>query len=105
MSGKKFSRTLSKVTKIPDNTPFVQLTRDLIASPSWCSMSINCRRLIDFLMVENMNHAGLENGKLLATYDQLVKWGIPRGYIHQTITEAERLGLLLAERGGRKGCV
>jgi len=54
-------------------------------------------------MREHMNHAGKENGRLLATYDQLVEFGIGRRMIHSTISEAEALGLITVERGGRRG--
>jgi hypothetical protein len=99
---KRHSHDLSKVNKIPKGQNFVQLTGELLSSPAWCSMTINCRRLIDFLMIEQLNHAGQENGNLCATYDQLVDFGIPRRLVHRTITEAERLKLIDVERGGRK---
>ncbi|MCP4317735.1 MAG: hypothetical protein GY789_17380 [Hyphomicrobiales bacterium] len=63
--------------------------------------SINCARLIDFLLAEDMNHAGTANGALKATYDQLVDWGLSRSEIKPAIEEAEHLGLIRYERGGR----
>ena len=84
---------------------FVMCTRELIDSPSWRRMSINCKRLIDFLMSEHLSKGGRENGDLKATYDQLVAAGISRRYVNRTISEAEDLGLLWVERGGRRGCV
>lgn len=48
-----------------------------------------------------MNHAGQENGNLKATYDQLVKYGLSRSKISEAIEEAEYLGLLKCQRGGR----
>ena len=87
------------------NSSFAILGRDLIQSPSWRKMSINCKRLIDFLMNEHLSKGGKENGSLKATYDQLVEFGISRRLIHRTISEAEDFGLIRAERGGRKGCV
>lgn len=61
--------------------------------------SINCRRFIDFLLVERMNHAGQENGKYMATYNQLYDWGMPRSQIHPAIMEAEFLGFVRRECG------
>ena len=90
-----------KAHRPPKGEPWVWITRDLVSSPAWRARSINCRRLIDFLMVEHMNHAGTENGRLMATYDQLVEWGMPRSEIRKAIEEAEFLGLLKCERGGR----
>jgi hypothetical protein len=99
-SGKQ-SGLAKKVMQMPKGEPFVQLTRELLASPAWRAMSINCRRLIDFLLIEHMNHAGQENGHLLATYDQLVAYGLTRSEILSAIVEAEHLGLIRAEHGGR----
>jgi len=102
--GKKFHHDLSKVSKVPEGASFVQLTNHLIYSPAWKAQSINCRKLIDFLLLEHMAHAGLENGNLIATYDQLVESGISsRDYVNKAITEAEKLELILVERGGRRG--
>jgi hypothetical protein len=65
--------------------------------------SINCARLIDFLLVEHMNHAGTENGNLTATYKQLQEWGIWHRHIRPAINEAVFLGLLRVEKGGYFG--
>ena len=83
---------------------FIMFDRALITSPSWKCMSINCKKLIDFLCEEHLSKGGRENGKLMATYNQLVKAGISRRIISRTILEAESLGLVRVERGGRKGC-
>lgn len=99
----KPSYDLKKVAKLPSGTLFVQLSFELINSPSWRSMSINCRRLIDYLMCEHMRHAGHENGNLFATYDQLEEFGMSRPTINKSISEAEFLGLITAERGKREG--
>ena len=90
-----------KAHRPPKDEPWVWLTRELVSSPAWRCRSINCVRLIDFLMVEHMNHAGTENGNLKATYDQLVPWGLTRSEICSAIDEVEFLGLVRFERGGR----
>ena len=64
--------------------------------------SINCRRFIDFLLIEYQNHAGTENGNLKATYDQLVKFGLTRSEINSAVREADFIGLAkVMEPGGR----
>lgn len=92
---------VASVHRPPPGEPFVCLTRELVSSPAWRSQSINCSRLIDFLMVEHMNHAGTENGNLKATYDQLGEWGLTRSEIHRATEEADFLGLVRLKRGGR----
>ena len=90
-----------KLRRPPEGESWAWLLRDLLASPAWGAQSIYCRRLVDFLLIEYLNHAGTENGNLRATYDQLEKSGISRRRILSTILEAERLGLVKVEHGGR----
>ena len=63
---------------------------------------INTRRLIDFLMQEEMNHGGQENGKLKAPNKQLYEWGIGRRHVAGAIREAEALGFVAVHRGGMR---
>ncbi len=98
---KKASSNPRKVREIDDGAAFVQLPLELLVSPAWCGQSINCRRLVDFLMAEHARHAGLENGHLLALYDQLEGAGIGRRFIQKTIAESEQRGLVQASRGAR----
>ena len=74
-----------------------------MAAPAWRSLSINGRRLIDFLLIEHMAHGGVENGNLAAPYAQLVTWGIGRRLISEAIGEVEERGLVRVQRGARKG--
>ena len=100
-SGKLSGSRAKRLRRPPKDEPWVWLTRELVSSPAWRCRSINCVRLIDFLLVEHMNHAGTENGNLKATYDQLTAWGLTRSEICAAIDEAEFLGLVRFERGGR----
>lgn len=89
----------------PDGVAWIWHTVELLASPAWCTQSINCRRLINFLEIEHLKHGGNENGSLLAPYGQLVGFGIGRRLIHASIAEAEQRGLVRVDRGGRRGVV
>ena len=99
----KVSHSLGTVSKLPAGMPFVQLSVELFSSPAWRALSINGRRLVDFLLIRHMQHGGSENGNLVATYDELEEFGIARRLLHKTIQDVERLGLIIVERGGRKG--
>lgn len=101
-SSGKLSGRQRKIHSPPGGEPWTWVTRELLCSPAWRGRSINCIRLIEFLQVEHCNHAGLHNGKLLATYDQLVDWGIRREAISDAIEEAEFLGLIRVEVRGRR---
>jgi len=74
----------------------------MLNSPAWRAMSANTRKLIDFLLIEHSNHAGYENGRLIATHSQLAEYGLTPCLICEAIDEAESLGLIRAVRGGRR---
>jgi hypothetical protein len=82
--------------------PFVMLPRSLLASHAWRSASINTRRFLDFMIEENMSHAGKENGRLKAPRTQLREFGIPSRLITAAINEAENLGLVDCHKGGMR---
>ena len=75
------------------------LTAELLNSVSWRSMSVNCRKLIDRLLLEHCNHAGLENGGLICTYNHFQEYGLTRNKIRPAIEEADFLGLVKHQRG------
>jgi len=100
-SGRHAGRT-GKLLRPPKGEPWVYLPRELIRSDAWRTRGINCVRLIDFLLNEHMSHSGRENGNLVAPYDQLVKWGVPRSEISGAIQEAEARGLIRIRRGGMR---
>jgi len=84
-----------KVCGPPAGEAFCWYTREMLLAPAFSEASINCRRLINALEVENMSHAGTENGNLLMPYNQLERWWhIPRRLIRQTIDEAVQRGLI-----------
>ena len=99
-SGKRTGRA-SKAHRPPKDEPWVWLTRELLASAAWRAQGINTIRLVTFLLIEHMNHAGTENENLKATYDQLVAYGLTRSAIRMAVEEAKFLGLIRFRRGGR----
>ncbi len=100
-SSNKLPERLAKLRRPPKGEPWAWLTRELLTSPAWRSRSINCVRLIDCLLADDMSNAGTENGNLKATYDQLEAWGATRSAIRSAVEEAEFLGLVQYDRGGR----
>jgi hypothetical protein len=90
-----------KVGSPPAGEGFCWYTREMLLAPAFREASINCRRLINALEVENMNHAGTENGNLKMPYNQLERfWHIPRRLIRQIIDEATERGLIEERRTG-----
>jgi hypothetical protein len=86
----------------PRNEPWVWQTRELRTNDAWRSAGINARRFVDFLLIEHMNNAGRENGKLKAPEEQLVVFGIGKRYVADAIRDAEQLGLVECVRGGMR---
>lgn len=82
-------------SKPPKGKPWIWLTGELIASDAWASLSINARRVVDFLINEHLSHGGKENGALLAPYRQLQAFGIGARHVGPAINEAERAGIIL----------
>ena len=56
------------------------------------------RRLVE-RQIEHANHAGTENGNLMATHEQLVEFGLSRRLIADAIKELVFLGFVRVERG------
>ena len=54
----------NRMNRPTPNEPWVWLTRELLSSAAWRSMSINGRRVLDFLLLEWMGKGGRENGRL-----------------------------------------
>jgi hypothetical protein len=87
----------------PSGEPWVWMTRELLTSAAWQALSINGRRVIDWLLIEHMRHGGRRNGFLLAPWRQLGDFGIGTHFISGAIEEIQQLGLVDCKRGvGRR---
>lgn len=87
----------------PKGKPWVWVSLDLMGSDGWRSLTISGRRLLDFLMIEHMQHGGKENGGLLAPRRQLEAFGISSHLVSEAIAEVEKLGFVDVKRGeGRR---
>jgi hypothetical protein len=93
---------MKKKNRPPEGQPWIWLTLKMMKSDAWRSAGINCRRFLDFLLIEFMQNAGEGNGELKAPYDQLEQIGISSSLISETIREAEMLGLVRCHRGGMR---
>jgi hypothetical protein len=98
----------NRVRDVEAGKSFVMHSAELIASLAWKGRSIHAVRLLDRLELENCAQAGHENGDLIVTYNQFVKYGIGRRFLRRAIEEAVELGLLRVTqqglyRGGARG--
>jgi hypothetical protein len=90
------------MTRRMPQEPFVILPRDLLRSDAWRSLGINERRLIDFLLLEHMRHAGKQNGNLKAPRQQLHAFGIGTHFVSAAIQSTEERGLIQCHRAGMR---
>ena len=95
------SKGSRKFNRPPSGEGWLWLTGELINSLAWRSMSVNCRKLIDRLLLEHCNHGGLDNGRLVCTYKDFQDYGLTRNKIRPAIEEADFLGLVKHQRGER----
>jgi hypothetical protein len=92
----------AKLNRPPAGAPWVWLTAEMMKSDAWRSAGINCRRFIDFLLIELMAHGGSGNGALVAPQEQLIRIGISSRCVAAAIREAESLGLVDCWRRGER---
>ena len=85
----------------PNGEPWVWLTRELLESDAWRSMSRASRVVVDRIMLEHMAHAGTENGNLVVTYADFVKFGVRRESLPAAIADATDRGLITITEKGR----
>ena len=71
----------------------------MLQSPAYRVLSLSAHRLLARIEIELAKHGGDDNGKLPATYEQFVEYGIHRHSIAPAIRECEALGFLEAEHG------
>jgi hypothetical protein len=102
MASKPLSVKLrEKRNRPPDGEPWVWLTRDLLESDAWRSMSRAARLVVDRVMAEHMAHAGTANGDLAVTYGDFVKFGARRESLPAGIADASTRGLIIITEKGR----
>jgi hypothetical protein len=81
-----------KFTQI--RAPFAPIPLEVMQSDAFRTLGIHARRVLDVLVIEHVAHRFLENGRLVATYDQLARAHIPRRKIRGAIKELEERGLV-----------
>ncbi len=85
----------------PKEEPWIWFTREMLESPAFRSLSQPAKQCLFRICIENMNHAGRENGALTVTYDDFVAYGVRRSSIAEAIRELEEAGFLADTfRGG-----
>ena len=86
-----------------ENGPSNSALADLRQLPGSCSRATpgDRRRAVDRIMIEHMAHAGTENGNLVVTYADFVKFGVRRESLPAAIADAADRGLIIITEKGR----
>ncbi len=89
----------------PPKEPWTFIALEVLESNAYQSLSINARRVIDRLIVENGRHNRLENGELRVSARQFHEWGVTKDCLTPAIRELEERGLIEVSLGEATGAL
>jgi DNA-binding transcriptional ArsR family regulator len=81
---------------------FVWVPIEVMESPGWRGLSLNARRILDRLLIENLNHKSETNGGLRVSYRQFVDHGVTWRKIGKAIRELIEAGLIEVKAGEKR---
>ena len=96
------SKQKKQLNAPPKKEPWVWITRELLASDAFRLLSHPARQVLFRIVIEHMNHAGLENGRLKVTHLDFGAYGCRYPSIKTAIDELVAAGLIEIARPGRK---
>jgi len=99
MGSIKSRNLLTKRNRPPG--PFVWLTLELLESEAWQTAPLRTRLFVERLMREHIAHGGVENGRLICTFDDCAVAGIRRNAIKEAQRDAIARGLVYRSAEGR----
>jgi hypothetical protein len=79
------------------------LLREAIESPAYRALSLSGHRVLARIQLEQLYHAGKDNGRLPVTFQDFEDYGIHRHAIAPAIRELESLGFIRITQIGRAG--
>jgi hypothetical protein len=94
-------RIKAKLNAPPDG-PWMPIGREMLRSGAMRALSPPRACALDRIMVEHMDHAGQENGRLKVTWQDFEKFGVHRSLIKQALVELTAVGLIAIEQPGRR---
>jgi hypothetical protein len=76
---------------------------EMLESPAYRVLSLSAHRILSRLEIELGSHAGKDNGRLPATFDQFAEYGISRRLVAPALREVVALGFVKVSERGRAG--
>ena len=86
----------------PEGAAWIWESKEMLTSDAWRVLTPAALRLLQFLKIEFMRHAGRANGSLKAPRRQLERFGIGTHQITAAIALLERTGIVDCARAGRR---
>ena len=98
------TKAVLKHTKPPtDQGNWIPLTRALLESDAYRSLSPNAWRLLNCIVIEHTAHGNFENGNLVVTHAMAIDYGVGAEYVADAIAELNWKGLVKVILGRRSG--
>jgi hypothetical protein len=82
---------------------FVWIPLDVLESAAWRRLSINARRIMDRLLLENFRHFYVENGRLRVSFRQFADCGVAMRFAASGIAELVDAGMIAVTKGVASG--
>jgi hypothetical protein len=79
------------------------LAREALESPAYRALSLSGHRILARIQLEQLYHAGKENGRLPVTFQDFEHYGVHRHAIAPAIREVAALGFIRMTQQGRAG--
>ncbi|MDX0581956.1 hypothetical protein GOD01_03370 [Sinorhizobium medicae] len=97
--GKTFNMVKKHTQPPNDQGGWMAITRDLLESAAFRSLSGNARKALDRLKVEHIGHGRTMNGQLIVPHDQFYSYGVTAEYVADALDELEFKGLIQMSKG------
>lgn len=97
--GKRQSMIAKNTLPPNDQGGWMAISRDLLESASWRTLSVNARKSLDRLIIEHISHGRRMNGELIVTHDQFIGFGVTCDFVADALDELEYKGLLKMCKG------
>lgn len=98
-AGKTFNMVRKHTRPPEDQGGWMAITRELLESAAYRSLSVNARKALDRLIIEHIGHGRVMNGRLIVTHDQFIEYGTTGEYVADAIDELQYKGLLKSKKG------
>lgn len=91
-----------RLNRPPEGEGWVWFTHEMLMSDAWQGLSPAATKVLVRLCIEHMDHAGVQNGALVCTYDDFEAFGVRRRSIPDALAELTSRGIIRIIGRGRR---